>query len=220
MSLRFASIKFGLSKSVLQRVVTGRLSPSRVGKVGRKTLLPPSVENSLVDFLIRVSDSYLSITPQQVKKIAGYYLFKEGKKEKDFEMSDSWFQDFMSRHKKRISSLKPRTISASRAEGFNEISLAQWYAFAGPIFAQYDPREIFNQDSAGIEVEKGAAKVRDNPRGAREGRARGDARGESGGAQGGARSGARGGARGQAARRGAACGAARRSQAQARAGGR
>lgn len=48
-----------------------------VGKVGRKALLPPSVEISLVDCLICVSESYLGVTPQHAKKIAGYFLFKD-----------------------------------------------------------------------------------------------------------------------------------------------
>ena len=156
-SVRILADRFGMSKTAVGRIVSGESAPEF--KRGRQTILPPEVEEELVQAVIRCAQAHVGLSPDQLRKSVGFFLHRAGLKEADFEMGPGWYESFMNRHKHRLSSLKGRNISKSRSHGFNRVAVADWFNFVEPLAKKFTAEETFNDDDTGFNVEVESGKV-------------------------------------------------------------
>ena len=109
-TVRALAGKHGLSKSAVQRLISGKLIPGVVR--GRPTILPPDVEENIVKSLIRCAQAHVGLSPHDVRAAVGFHMHKAGLVDDDrYMMGKGWYESFMNRHKHQL----PRSISKARA---------------------------------------------------------------------------------------------------------
>ena len=153
--MRALADKYGMSVSAIMRLVSGATTPE--SKRGGQTILPPEVEEELVQAVIRCAQAHVGLSPDRLRKSVGFFLHRAGLKEEDYVMGPGWYESFMNRYKHRLSSLKGRSISKSRSHGFNRVAVEDFFNFIEPIAGKFKPEETFNDDdtSFNVEVETG-----------------------------------------------------------------
>lgn len=150
-SVRELAAQFPLSASAIGRLVSGETLSS--SKRGRATILPPEIEEKLVQGMIRCAHAHVGFDPDACRRAIGHYMAQAGLVPTDFHMSDGWYASFMNRHKHLLSSLKGRSISKARSWGFNRVTVDDWSLTAAPLAKRFKPKETFNCDDTGINLE-------------------------------------------------------------------
>jgi hypothetical protein len=157
-SLRYAAKIWNVRRSNLQRRAAAL--PGIKLKVGHPLPLGDAVESALAAKLLLLADSAFALTVEEVcrlaRVVAASLRFDVG----NWAGGHKWFRSFMRRHP----TLSKRTTTSTvkgRLISFNRQSAAEWFAVAGPILAQYTPRETMNTDNKGWNVEKGGSLVSD-----------------------------------------------------------
>ena len=148
--MRKAARVYGLSKSAMQRLVSGDVSPS--ARTGRKTILHPVVEAELARVCLYLYESNLSIHRSVIQLIARDIATKTGVPGHKFVASDKWFRGFLARHKD-LSSRKACKINRARSANFNRLSVETWYTAVHDIMQLYDDEEIWNCDDTSKDPE-------------------------------------------------------------------
>ena len=70
-SVRKLALKYGMSKTAVGRLVSGKTQPS--SKRGRAKTLPAKIEEQLVQALIRCSHAHVGFDPDAFRRGVGYY---------------------------------------------------------------------------------------------------------------------------------------------------
>ena len=107
--MRALATKYGMSVSAVMRLVSGATTPE--SKRGGQTILPPEIEEELVQAVSRCAQARVGLSPYRLRKSVGFFLHRAGLKEEDYVMGPGWCESFMNRHKHRLSALKGRSIS-------------------------------------------------------------------------------------------------------------
>jgi len=155
-SLRDAAAKFGLSKSAIGRMVKGSVSPSKL--MGRATVLPAHIEDSLAAALLRLSRNACALPLAQLPSIVKSICEDASIATPGFVAGRAWTTGFFERHP-ALNARFMKGQSKARLTNFNRISVAEWYAHVGPLIACYAPEEIVNMDDTGMDMENIKQKV-------------------------------------------------------------
>ena len=156
-TVRALADRLDMSKTAVGRIISGESTPE--SKRGGQTILPPEIEEELVQAVIRCAQAHVGLSPDRLRKSVGFFLHRAGLEEADYEMSQGWYASFMNRHKHRLSSLKGRSISKSRSFGFNRMAVEDFNNFLEPITKKFSGEQTFNDDDTSFNVEAETGRV-------------------------------------------------------------
>jgi len=126
--------------------------------LGRKPIIPPALEEKLVQYLLLIERKYFGCTRDDVRRLA-FQLAVQNKIPNSFSIAKEaagkdWFKRCMKRHSDKLSFCQPTGTSTARATGFNkeqaEIFLDLYEKKLGAHY--YSPSLIFNVDETGLTV--------------------------------------------------------------------
>lgn len=128
MSIKGASKHFSVPRSTLQRLVRLQTTPKNAvegARLGRKTLLPPEMEQQLVSYLLEMERNFFGYTSTDVKRM-GFLLAQRNGLETPFKdgiAGRAWVDLFLERHKGELQIRTPSGKSCARALGFNKVNV-------------------------------------------------------------------------------------------------
>lgn len=159
MGLKKASKTFNVPRPTLQRLARVDKPPEEAAstKLGRKPLMTDDLEKELVEYLLLMESKFYGLTRGDVRRIAYQLCERNGIKHPFTEQGlagRAWFDHFMRRHKNFLTVLKPTATSFSRANGFNEEAVNQFFDILEVEYAKhnYPADRVFNVDETGISV--------------------------------------------------------------------
>ncbi|XP_046677318.1 uncharacterized protein LOC124365384 [Homalodisca vitripennis] len=159
MGLKKASQKFSVPRPTLQRLAGGDKPPEEAAatRLGRKTIMGDQLEMELVEYLLQMESKFYGLTRQDVRRIAYQLCVRNGIKnpfKTEGLAGRAWFDHFMRRHKDVLSVLKPSATSFSRANGFNEEAVNNFFDILEAEYRKhkYPADRVFNVDETGISV--------------------------------------------------------------------
>ncbi|KAJ8306419.1 hypothetical protein KUTeg_016964 [Tegillarca granosa] len=93
----------------------------------------------------------------QVDILAGELAVKLGRKGTDVKLSNNWHYGFLNRRKDRLSVMKPRSLTSTRAECFTKDRVDKYFDEVDATLEKYDlkskPHLIYNIDETGLQSE-------------------------------------------------------------------
>jgi hypothetical protein len=153
---RVLSTMYGMSVGAISMLARGNVAVD--APRGRPTTLPVEVELILVQQLTLLARNAMSI---EVCKLSEVVINIAKKLELDigtFVAGPKWLAGFLARHRSLAKRLPSKTNQA-RLVHFNRLTVAEWYAACGPLFAQYKPEELWNMDDTSFDLESIYKKV-------------------------------------------------------------
>lgn len=159
MGYKKAEKLFSVPRSTLKRLVK---DPQKsldllVHKpLGRKPILPLSLEEKLVDYILFMEARYYGLTRMDVRKMA-YQLAVKNNIQKTFKndvAGRAWLDHFLRRHKDKLSLRRPMGTSYARANGFNREAVKEFFIILEAEMSKtnYPPDRIFNVDETGLTI--------------------------------------------------------------------
>lgn len=136
-----------------------------VGYYGNRRVFTEAEEELLSDYLKQSCKMYFGLTPEEVRKLAYEFAYKNGKKlplnwlEKS-QAGIDWFQGFMKRHTE-ISLRQPESTSIARASSFNEVNVSRFFDLLEEVKSRHTflAKDIFNIDETGCMTVQKSGKV-------------------------------------------------------------
>ena len=103
-------------------------------KLGRMPIIPPALEEKLVEYLVLIERKYFGCTRDDVRRLA-FQLAVRNKIPSPFSIAreaagKDWFKCFMKRHSDKLLLCQPTGTSTARATGFSKKQVAvffNWY---------------------------------------------------------------------------------------------
>lgn len=133
---------------------------------GHRKVFTDEEENDLVNYLLLASRIYFGITKEGLSTLAFEYASQNGKKfpeswQKNAKAGKQWVQDFLTRHREKLSLRKPQATSIGRAMCFNRPIVEAFYNNLQKLFNKYkfSPDRIFNLDETGLSTVHNPPKV-------------------------------------------------------------
>ena len=127
-------------------------------KLGRKPIIPPALEEKLVEYLLLIERKYFGCTREDVRRLA-FQLAVWNKIPNPFSIAKEaagkdWFKRFMKRHSDKLSLRQPTGTSTARVTGFNKEQVGIFFDLYEKELAAHDypPSRIFNVDETGVTV--------------------------------------------------------------------
>ena len=161
MSVSKASVIHGIPRSTLKDHVHGRVLPG--AKPGAPTLLSPSEEQDLVEFLCKCASTGYGKTRQDVMTIVSRMLAGKGELR---SVTGGWWSKFIARHHKELSLRAPATLSLSRASASSQASIDNYFDILEHTLQTTGlhgyPALIFNMDESGFPLDPKPLKIIDS----------------------------------------------------------
>ena len=167
MGLNECARPFKVPKAKLKRHLDGtnKYAKEDMKRLGRNQVLPPEVEEELLQHVIAMENMFFGVTKKelmtlafQIAEIKGIsHTFNMEKK----QAGKDWYRSFMKRNP-RISLRQPESTSMARARGFNREAIDRYFSLLETIIDEnnLDAGQIFNMDESGIStVQKKCQKV-------------------------------------------------------------
>lgn len=160
-SRAMAMIKKGMSFGQINRatgISFGTLSRLKNGlttvdtRNGRPTIIPKEVEQIMAEKLERLVLAHMAVDLTLFPLIAKDIARKLKLPTAGWKAGDKWVRGFLQRHPS-LSKRKCGKITRARSLHFNLLTHAEWYAAIKPLLELYLPKEIFNMDDTGLEIE-------------------------------------------------------------------
>ncbi|CAH1993676.1 unnamed protein product [Acanthoscelides obtectus] len=150
---------FGVPRTTLRRLVHNtELSPELVVQkpLGRRPVLPPYLEEKLVEYILHMEQIFYGLTRMDVRKIA-YQLTVQNNIPNPFKndiAGRASLDHFLKRYKHQLSLRKPTGTSYARVQGFNPAAINKFFDIleAEYIKCQYPADRIYNVDQTGITI--------------------------------------------------------------------
>ncbi|KAK3108839.1 hypothetical protein FSP39_017026 [Pinctada imbricata] len=154
MSLRKASLKFGIPKSTLHDTISKKY-PSP-GKPGRRPTIPIEIENRVARAVIEAARQGIGISKRQFLRRVGSLCKQIGIKFKKGNPGKEWYEGFKKRHPEVVIR-KPEKIALSRARMVNKEVLNKYFSGLKVIIDELNlgdkPHLIWNADEVGKSFE-------------------------------------------------------------------
>jgi len=127
-------------------------------KLGRKTIIPPALEEKLFGYLLLIERKYFRCTRDDVRRLA-FQLAVQNKITNSFSIAKEaagkdWFKRCMKRHSDKLSLRQPIGTSTARTTGFGKEQVGIFFDLYEKELAAhyYSPSLIFNVDETGLKV--------------------------------------------------------------------
>jgi hypothetical protein len=155
-----AAKKYNVPRSTLCDYVRSHWDPFQAtqSKLGRKPIIPPALEEKLVEYLLLIERKYFGCTREDVRRLA-FQLAVRNKIPNPFSTAKEatgkdWFNRFMKRHSDKLSLPQPTGTSTARVTGFNKEPAGIFFDLYEKELAAHDypPSRIFNVDETGVTV--------------------------------------------------------------------
>ncbi len=154
-SVHKTSILYGVPEQTLRDRIKDHVSID--AKVGRKTVLTQDEEHALVEHIEVMGKIGYGYNKSEISHMASDIARKFGRKDKGEKMSNDWIYGFLGRWKNRLSSLKPRSLSSTRAYNTTQEVVASYYDQLKITLEKNNmmdkPHRIFNLDETGLNPE-------------------------------------------------------------------
>ena len=121
---------------------------------GRPTALPKQVEVILAQGLLNACNNAYAFEICKLTRIAMDIAARPKLDIGNFVAGPKWFKGFVARHP-AFAKRKPTKTNQARLTHLNRITVYEWYAAAGPLFARYAPEELFNMDDTSFDLLEG-----------------------------------------------------------------
>ncbi|GBP55030.1 Tigger transposable element-derived protein 1 [Eumeta japonica] len=123
--------------------------------LGRKPILPPELEEKLVEYILIMEAKYYGLTRMDVRRMV-YQLASKNNLPNHFKnevAGRAWLDLFLRRHKE-VSVRKPTGTSYARVQGFNRFAVKTFFDILGAELQKrhYPPDRIFNVDETGLTI--------------------------------------------------------------------
>jgi len=149
-----AAKKYNLSRSTLYDWDPFQATQS---KLGRKTIIPPALEEKFDEYLLWIERKYFGCTQYDVRRLA-FQLAVQNKIPSPFSIAKEaagkdWFRR-TKRHGDKLSLRQPTGTSTARATRFSKEQVGIFYDLYEKELAAHDypPSLIFNVDETGLTV--------------------------------------------------------------------
>ena len=140
----------GISVGTLSNMKNGRSFVDT--RAGRPTVIPRKVEEIMAKKLERLVEAHMAVDLTMFPLIAKDIARKLKLPTAGWKAGNKWVQGFLRRHPS-LSKRKCGKISRARSLHFNVLTHAEWYTAMKPLLQLYHPKEIFNMDDTGLEIE-------------------------------------------------------------------
>ncbi|GBP59179.1 CENP-B homolog protein 2 [Eumeta japonica] len=125
------------------------------GKMGRKTVLPPELEEELVNYCLQMESNYYGVTASDLKRMAFQLAIRNNiphpfSRTKN-KAGKKWIKLFLARHP-NLSFRQPESLSRARIQGFTAENVKSFFDILKPELEKikFNPNKIFNVDETGI----------------------------------------------------------------------
>lgn len=172
LSLRKASLKYGVSKSAINRSVKKFAAATEGENVSFEyqphydthRVFSAEQEQKLSDYLVTAAKHNYGLTTVEMRKLA--YKYSSLNKidvpawEKQKMAGKGWLRMFRSRHK-NISLRKPEATSLARATAFNRQNVLEFFTKYDTVLKRnkYEPQQIWNVDETGLSTVQNVPKI-------------------------------------------------------------
>ncbi|KAJ8935558.1 hypothetical protein NQ318_019542 [Aromia moschata] len=153
-----ASKRFNVPRTSLYRYCrkVENIDHMKQAPLGRKPVLPPELEQELVDYLLIMEAKLFGLTRIDVRSLA-YQLAVRNNLPHPFSIlhgaaGKDWLRRFLNRHRDVIRIRRPTGTSAARATGFSRASVNEFFTLLETEFEKnnFPPDRIFNVDETGL----------------------------------------------------------------------
>ena len=124
--------------------------------MGRKPIIPPALEEKLVEYLLLIERKYFGCTPEDVRRLA-FQLAVQNKIPSPFSIAKEaagkdWFKRCMKGHSDKLSLGRPTGTSTARTTGFGKEQVGIFFDLYEKELAAHDypPSLIFKVDETGL----------------------------------------------------------------------
>ncbi|XP_066583775.1 tigger transposable element-derived protein 6-like [Prorops nasuta] len=166
MKIRRVAKDFGLCHMTLARYLKKRkialdegksIDSVTIGYRPNRQVFDKQQEKILTDYIIKCSQIYYGLTPEDIRKIAyecalKYHIEMPQSWRINKEAGVDWFTAFLKRHNSMISIRIPEATSLSRATSFNKTNIDNFFTKLTSIIDKYKltPSHIWNVDETGV----------------------------------------------------------------------
>ena len=162
MPIRESARKYNVPASTLFRRVRGIVEMGC--KPGPNPVLSTPVEDKLSNYLVEMADMGFGFSRQEVMRLAFQIADKSGIKHpfKNGAAGHKWFAAFQSRHP-NLTLRKPESLSYVRAKAVNPVTIQDFFAKLGALYARLNllskPMQVYNVDESGLNITQHKGKV-------------------------------------------------------------
>lgn len=163
--IREVGRSFKIPESTIRKYLAKPINEVTQPSLGRKSIIPESVEQEMVDFMVLLCNLFYGLTPKGLRKLAYDYVEKNGinhnfNKESGLAGKD-WMYSFLKRHP-TIRLRQPENTSVNRINAFSKEEVTRFFDNLLTLKEKLniDPTRMYNQDETGITVvQKKCSKV-------------------------------------------------------------
>jgi len=165
MGLNAASRHYGIPKPTIRRHRLGinKYATGDTKHRGGPCILPPDVENELVQHIKQLDELFFGVTTTELKKLAyqvscahGIHRFSESKQ----SANKTWYYNFMRRHPE-LSLRSPEATSLGRMRGFNRQDVGDFFDKYYQLLEEhgFTADKMYNMDETGHSTVQTPSKV-------------------------------------------------------------
>ena len=168
MPLKTCAAQFNVPRNTLRRHWLKKLKKHPgCTHLGRQSILGPSVEKDLVDYIMNLEDKGFGLTPTDVRELAFDYAERNNiphtfDKERKAAGLD-WWSGFRLRHRSMLSIRKPEALSLARAAAMNRPAVTKYFKLLERemqcLGITNKPSCIYNCDESGLSLVPDTCKV-------------------------------------------------------------
>ena len=162
MPIRESARNYNVPASTLFRRVRGIVVMGC--KPGPNPVLSTPIEDKLSNYLVEMADMGFGFSRQEVMRLAFQIADKSGIKYpfKNGAAGHKWFAAFRSRHP-NLTLRKPESLSYVRAKAVNPVTIQDFFAKLGAMYACLNllskPMQVYNVDESGLNITQHKGKV-------------------------------------------------------------
>ena len=162
MSLKKASVVFGVPRTTLKRCLKIDKLPSSLGRFS--PVFSDEFENELVMHVVEMQQRFYGLTLCDLRSVA-YQLAERNELKHPFSSNTKlagtdWAHSFLKRYPE-LSLRKPEATSMSRLSGFNKVQVQKFFDLLSSKLKtkKFSPKQIFNVDETGITTVQTPGKI-------------------------------------------------------------
>ena len=168
MPLKTCAAQFSVPRNTLRRHWLKKLKKHPgCTHLGRQSILGPSVEKDLVDYIMNLEDKGFGLTPTDVRELAFDYAERNNIThtfDKELKAAGlDWWSGFRLRHRSMLSIRKPEALSLARAAAMNRPAVTNYFKILEREMQRLGitdkPSCIYNCDESGLSLVPDTCKV-------------------------------------------------------------